>query len=660
MADLAVWQRTIVDEKGNIIPGAEVSVRSYPGGSLITLYEGPDGTRVKGNPFSTGADGFARFWAESQRAEIVAHGAGSTIRWVVDLLNADEVIGDAVSAATAAAAAAVGEAKAEADRAEAARDAAQLNARIYPTTADGLAATSDGDYFSVPSEDDDGYLDLYRNDNGVGIRLRTYPSSGVMETWYSNVRDTLTKTLVDAFTAEGAIWALVDRNNEVVAAVTADGSLLLPGMEQSVQGAVVSVQVDVDDVKQNISRQLYPADHLFTFIDRNREVVGYIDADGGLYLPGVEGSVQEALQGGGTIVEPELDVDLAATRHPRETFSTSALNILSSRNASMPYAAYAPIPFGYQPQNYSVSDDWIDQLSITLTPKIPLDTPYGYDTRVVHPHVIEFWGGFRGYRYWMCINPYDQWRDENPVLYGSNDLETFDLLEGFPQPLQEPPPGPHDYLSDSAFSYNPKTGEMICMWRQTLRPTQGAADEEQIVSLHYKTTRDGVNWSDSRQMHPETTMAEKRLYSPSLLYDPSTDLWHLYTCGRGWSIEHHTGPSPEGPWSTPRILTIPSGISPFHAEVRFVGDKQVMLIYGKDHDNFHFGISSNFIDWQISQTPIVTGVYPGAYKASFLPSFNAAGQMRMDVLWTTDEKGADPSEQFRLRHGVTNYVDVLI
>lgn len=183
MADLAVWQRTIVDEKGNIIPGAEVEVRSYPGGSLITLYRGPDGEQIKSNPFRTGEDGFARFWAESQRAEIIAHGAGSTIRWIVDLINADEVIGDAVTEATAAAAVAVSEAEAAADRAEAARDAAQLNAHIYPTTAAGLAATSDGDYFSVPSESDDEYLILYRNDSGSATEVSRTLSHGFEDNW---------------------------------------------------------------------------------------------------------------------------------------------------------------------------------------------------------------------------------------------------------------------------------------------------------------------------------------------------------------------------------------------------------------------------------------------------------------------------------------------
>src|SRR5690625_2620710 len=180
MADRAVWQRTIVDERGNIIPGAEVTVRSYPGGSLVTLYESPEGA-PKNNPFVTGHDGFARFWANSQRVEIVAVGAGSSIRWIVDLLNADEVIGDAVTEATAAAADAVSEAEAAADRAEAARDAAQLNAHIYPSTAAGLAATTDGDYFSVPSEDDDEYLILYRNDSGSATEVQRYPSAAAVE-----------------------------------------------------------------------------------------------------------------------------------------------------------------------------------------------------------------------------------------------------------------------------------------------------------------------------------------------------------------------------------------------------------------------------------------------------------------------------------------------
>lgn len=173
MADRAVWQRTIVDERGNIIPGAEVTVRSYPGGSLVTLYENPEGA-PKSNPFVTGHDGFARFWADSQRVEIVAIGAGSSIRWIVDLINADEVIGGAVSEATAAAAVAVSEAEAAADRAEAARDAATVNADVYSDIVSGLSDTSNGEQFQVVSG-----LEIvrYRNESGSAVEVARYPAS---------------------------------------------------------------------------------------------------------------------------------------------------------------------------------------------------------------------------------------------------------------------------------------------------------------------------------------------------------------------------------------------------------------------------------------------------------------------------------------------------
>lgn len=57
-----------------------------------------------------------------------------------------------------------------------ARDAAVLNAGIYATTAAGLAATTNGEYFSVPNEADDGYLDLYKNNAGSAVLTKTYYS----------------------------------------------------------------------------------------------------------------------------------------------------------------------------------------------------------------------------------------------------------------------------------------------------------------------------------------------------------------------------------------------------------------------------------------------------------------------------------------------------
>jgi len=58
--------------------------------------------------------------------------------------------------------------------------AADIDAVKYATTAAGIAATTDGQFFSVVSNDDNIYLDLYKNDDGVAVFKKTYPSSAAL------------------------------------------------------------------------------------------------------------------------------------------------------------------------------------------------------------------------------------------------------------------------------------------------------------------------------------------------------------------------------------------------------------------------------------------------------------------------------------------------
>ena len=71
-------------------------------------------------------------------------------------------------------------AAASAAAAEAARDAAQLSAGVYPDTAAGLAATTSGQYFSVPSADSAEYLILYKNNAGSAVEVKRYPSAAAV------------------------------------------------------------------------------------------------------------------------------------------------------------------------------------------------------------------------------------------------------------------------------------------------------------------------------------------------------------------------------------------------------------------------------------------------------------------------------------------------
>ena len=65
--------------------------------------------------------------------------------------------------------------------AEAARDGAVGVSRTYQTASEGIAATADGEYFTVPSSDQAGFLDLYRNDAGSPQYVRTSASSAVAD-----------------------------------------------------------------------------------------------------------------------------------------------------------------------------------------------------------------------------------------------------------------------------------------------------------------------------------------------------------------------------------------------------------------------------------------------------------------------------------------------
>lgn len=66
--------------------------------------------------------------------------------------------------------------------AEAARDIAQLSSGVYTNTTLGIAATTNGQYFSVPqSAPSDIMFDLYKNNAGVALYINSYSSSSLVK-----------------------------------------------------------------------------------------------------------------------------------------------------------------------------------------------------------------------------------------------------------------------------------------------------------------------------------------------------------------------------------------------------------------------------------------------------------------------------------------------
>lgn len=69
--DFFVWQRTIVDEEGDVLPLASVSVTDVISGALATLYSNEGVTGI-GNPITADSHGFVQFYVKAGLYNIVA------------------------------------------------------------------------------------------------------------------------------------------------------------------------------------------------------------------------------------------------------------------------------------------------------------------------------------------------------------------------------------------------------------------------------------------------------------------------------------------------------------------------------------------------------------------------------------------------------------
>ena len=137
------WQRTIVDQRGNVQPGAVLTIRRMSDQAIVTVYR--DGAGL--DPYPTGSvtadeNGYAYFYAAPGLYRITS--IQPSIDWPDVSLSAPVV---------------------------------NVGGQTYESIADGLAATTDGEFFSVsPSIYPGGLFDVYRNDAGSAELVGTQPS----------------------------------------------------------------------------------------------------------------------------------------------------------------------------------------------------------------------------------------------------------------------------------------------------------------------------------------------------------------------------------------------------------------------------------------------------------------------------------------------------
>ena len=80
------WQRTVVTQSGDVVPNAEVQVVVEATGLDADIFSDRAGTTPRSNPFFTGSNGLAQFYAAPGEYRITATGPSGTITWRYEVL----------------------------------------------------------------------------------------------------------------------------------------------------------------------------------------------------------------------------------------------------------------------------------------------------------------------------------------------------------------------------------------------------------------------------------------------------------------------------------------------------------------------------------------------------------------------------------------------
>ncbi|AFM54866.1 tail protein [Marinomonas phage P12026] len=78
---LPIFQRTVTNSAGDVIEGAQVSVFDESTGLLSTIYSNREGTAALSNPFLTGSDGLASFYAQQGEYRISVSSVAGSVTW---------------------------------------------------------------------------------------------------------------------------------------------------------------------------------------------------------------------------------------------------------------------------------------------------------------------------------------------------------------------------------------------------------------------------------------------------------------------------------------------------------------------------------------------------------------------------------------------------
>jgi len=475
---------------------------------------------------------------------------------------------------------------------------------------------------------------------------------------------------------DNSIINIVDIFENIVFKIDKDGKVHLVGMDTDLVSTISNNKILVQQLSNDVSNQVLTklfsstTGNIIDLVDASENIVFKIDKDGKVHLVGLDTDLVTAINSKSETGLAVIDTSNLANYCYKDTFEQSAqslLNFAHSQNVGL----YAPAPFGQLKQNFTLSNTWLDQAVISEFPAItPMNTPYGMNRGVVHPNILEFPNGFNGYRYLLGMTGYTNGntKEENPFIYGSNDLQTFDLLTGL---LDEPQSYTWEkgvtYNSDIVMFYDPKTLELCVAWRRYLADTSGGTPNETSETIYCIRTKDLKTWSEKEVIfYYAGAPWGGQIVSPVFLFDVKNDTWHLYAPSGSRalnSIRHFTSKTLKNDWMLQGTITdLPVGSQAWHLDGKFIGDRIALMVQDRepgtsfgmgmrmgvsDVDNYtNFTWASKYLDDVPNRLQ--------CYKGTFVPNFNQLNQMAITYIWTANSNEA---EKYKLLVQTTPFFD---
>lgn len=445
---------------------------------------------------------------------------------------------------------------------------------------------------------------------------------------------------IDAIERSAVTHVFTDNNENVIAYLKSDGSLHLVGLDSSIQTQVAnlkSADISLNTKTKNLDESAQTdVSHVFT--DNNENVIAYIKNDGKLYIVGLNNALQThiiSLENRATMLEVEL-------QKLRDEVSVDEILIQKD----------------LVPQNYSI--DAVQALSIKCDYPSNIqgffpNSPYRLNDSPTHPCVIELVKPLRGYKYLMVQTPYYENNplEENPCIYGSNDMSTWTMFKDMPQPLDESPTwdealdGKKGYLSDPWWTYDHINKELYCCYRKayTIGPDQ--YNHTDIMQLLYRKTSNGIHWSKPQKLFGDIEYGVDPIISPAIIYDFKNKVWCMFYFKSVRGFAMRTNPDFRNPntWSAPIDLGYESWIAAnnppqlgWHLDVRYIGDRLFAMINDSTNAKLYLAYADkdDLTQWTFTSSSVLNTPPPrnSCYKGTFIAVPVNETQMKMHVVWT--------------------------